>query len=140
MDNKQSRALPDTNSAHEFAILSPSKPEVEAEEDALSAPAKEAETLKLIVADQIQRLLSFYKELNCKGGKAECGRNVMGQKHTTEESQKSSENVMIDDRASFMERRRFSLHSNGMIAGGYEEKLCNAMMQELCENSKKTHI
>ncbi len=43
----------------------------------------------------------------------------------------------INDRASFMERRKFTLHSNGMIAGGYEEKVCNSMLEGIFGQDKR---
>ncbi len=93
-------------------------------------PSTDSEALKVLVADQIQRLLSFYKQLNAKG---EHGRNTCERKGTTGESCESG--GTIGDKPS-MERRKFSLNSNGMIAGGYEEKLLNAMIEGICDVRK----
>jgi len=136
-------------SLSEFTIHSPEKnqPEKNQPENESNNESQDNETenLKLMVADQIQRLLLFYRQISntpkpilkcnpktCRNTiKTELTRNeTLPRKNTTEGSD-TGENP-INDRASFMERRKFTLHSNGMIAGGYEEKLCNSLLEGLC--------
>lgn len=101
----------------------------------------DTETLKFMLADQIQRLLKFYKELNLKDRTGSQQNSTLAEKlRNIEGTQSSIDNCSTHDKQTFLDRREFSLKSNGMIAGGYEDKIYNAMIENMCDSSSKGRL